>query len=153
MITNIKHDNATASIYQDGKIAAAQVVARATPRELAEQLKAMYPNESETFLGRWILKATHPHHGLEYSLSDVISYPEQFPFSVEAQAEVFNLLAKGTQVKTRRALGYELHHPERLRNCGLFDRLQVYPRVSYCAGQDYPAEIAELRNLIKNGGR
>lgn len=86
----------------------------------------------------------------ERSLSEYISYPDRCQLTDEQRAELFDLLTKGTRQHTREAIARALKHPERLPSKGIFSRLMVTPRVEYVAGQDYPAELRTIRDLLKN---
>lgn len=41
-----------------------------------------------------------------------------------------------------------LDNCRRVRPCGIMGRVEVAPTVSYCAGQDYPSEIAFIRKIL-----
>lgn len=86
----------------------------------------------------------------ERSLSDAISYPDRVQIDDETRAKLLALLTKRCRQSTVRAIDRALKHPADLKNCGLFGRLEIAPTVSYCAGQDYPSEIATLRKLLIN---
>lgn len=85
------------------------------------------------------------------SLANAISYPERCPISDETRNEIVRLLTYRCRVETTRTIRHRLENPAALSNYGIYDRLQIAPTVSYCAGQDYPGEIRTIRELlIKN---
>lgn len=68
--------------------------------------------------------------------------------------QLFGLLAGRTRAGTRERLQRRINLPLSLwPNYGIFQRVQFEPDggVSYCAGQNYPAEIAYIRALIIKG--
>jgi hypothetical protein len=68
--------------------------------------------------------------------------------------QLFGLLAGRTRADTRYRLQRRINLPLALwPNYGIFSRVHFEPdgRVSYCAGQDYPAEISYIRGLIIKG--
>jgi hypothetical protein len=65
--------------------------------------------------------------------------------------QLFSLLSKRARVKNRALLERSINwFPYDLKNYGIFDRVHydVERGWSYCAGQDYPSEIATVRNLL-----
>jgi hypothetical protein len=69
----------------------------------------------------------------------------------DTRAAIVALIAPRCRHETRAKLDRRLKNPDGLKNYGIFDRLTIFPAVSYCAGQDYPAELATLRKLIIGG--
>lgn len=70
------------------------------------------------------------------------------------KSELFALLSSRVRAVTRDRLARRLALPLSLwPNHSRFQRVCFEPNggVSYCAGQDYPSEIAELRGLILKG--
>lgn len=86
-----------------------------------------------------------------YSLSDCISYPDRYQITEEQREQLVALFGKYCQDKTKRRLSSLLRYPSTLSNYGIYGRVEIAPRVSYCAGQDYPAEIRAVRELILKG--
>jgi hypothetical protein len=62
-----------------------------------------------------------------------------------------DLLGGHCKQETKDKLYRRLPHVSLLSSRGIFDRVILSPRVSYCAGQSYPDEIRTVRNLILNG--
>lgn len=82
------------------------------------------------------------------SLSDAISYPERCPIDATTLDAIIALLGYRCRAETCRTIRHRLQSPTTLRNYGIYDRLQISPTVSYCAGQDYPGELATIRKLL-----
>lgn len=85
------------------------------------------------------------------TLTQAISYPERVTISDDTRAAIIATIAPRCRYETRAKLDRRLQYPESLKNYGIFDRLTIFPTVSYCAGQDYPAELATIRKLIIEG--
>src|SRR5574340_319791 len=69
----------------------------------------------------------------------------------EQKDSLYELVSSRCRQATKENLRRMINLPLTLwENCGRFDRvhLESNGRFSYCAGQDYPAEIRGLRNLI-----
>lgn len=69
----------------------------------------------------------------------------------EQKDSLYNLVAPRCRRATKERLWRKINLSLALwENCGRFDRvhLESNGRFSYCAGQDYPSEIADLRDLI-----
>jgi hypothetical protein len=79
---------------------------------------------------------------------------QDFELSEEAQAEAIEMIVEtlGGQNKTkdaiRRTLSYSRPQHWGLRRV-IFSKYGDKLRCSYCAGQDYPAELNQIRNAIK----
>jgi len=87
----------------------------------------------------------------ERSLGDAISYPDRIQIDSATLDKIAELLTHRCRVATLQTIRRRLSSPSTLHNYGIYSRLQISPTVSYCAGQDYPAELAEIRRLlIKN---
>jgi hypothetical protein len=69
------------------------------------------------------------------------------------RADLFAMVAKGCRVKTQDALASRLALPLSLwPGHARFERVHLEADgASYCAGQSYPDEIRELRELILKG--
>lgn len=85
------------------------------------------------------------------TLSQAISYPERVKISEDTLTAIIQLIAPRCRHETKAKLRRRLSNPECLKNYGIFDRLTIFPTVSYCAGQDYPGELATVRKLIIEG--
>lgn len=63
--------------------------------------------------------------------------------------ELMVIFGKGCRERTKRhlrsVLTYGLHG---LPHYGIFNRVHLEPRVSYCAGQSYPDEIRTVRDCL-----
>lgn len=104
------------------------------------------------FEGRELDKAAREQKPTpERTLSHAISYSERVEIDGEIRAAIVALIAPRCRTETRAKLDRRLRNPDSLKNYGIFDRLTIFPTVSYCAGQDYPAELATLRKLIIEG--
>tara|TARA_R110002167_G_scaffold44097_4_gene132965 strand:- start:164 stop:421 length:258 start_codon:yes stop_codon:yes gene_type:complete len=70
----------------------------------------------------------------------------------EDKEEIFDILVKGTRIKTRELLAERLNkHIDLIPEYGIFNRLikESYGW-SYCAGQSYSDEIRCMREIILN---
>ena len=69
------------------------------------------------------------------------------------QSQVFAIVGAGCRAKNRERIARRLALPLSLwPNHSCFYRVHFDgDRVSYCAGQDYPAEVRELRAIILGG--
>lgn len=83
-------------------------------------------------------------------LSDAVSYPERVNLDDATRAELVKLLTKHCQAKTRYEVERALQDPARLRSHWGYSRLTIRGRhgVEYCAGQDYPRELAQIRAAL-----
>jgi hypothetical protein len=67
--------------------------------------------------------------------------------------DLVKLLGHRCAAKTKEILAARLANVESLPNYGILDRVLLNDEgVSYCAGQDYPSEIAAVRRIIVQGG-
>jgi hypothetical protein len=82
------------------------------------------------------------------SLADAISYPERIKIDEATRDELVQLLGKGCRESTKQALHYALTGELNLKSYGIYSRLMISPTVSYCAGQDYRAELTTIRKLL-----
>lgn len=154
-------ENATIYFVEYETYARGEIVAQA---ESTEQLEAIVTGcfHAKTYINRpdsmsWIeareleRAARDKNPTPERSLADAISYPERCKIDGETYAALLHLLTKGCRKETRETIARRLASLSSLKNYGIYDRLQISPTVSYCAGQDYPAEIRTIRELlIKN---
>lgn len=73
--------------------------------------------------------------------------------SASDRDDLVKLLGHRCAAKTKEILAARLASVETLPNYGLLDRVLLNDEgVSYCAGQDYPSEIAAVRRIIIQGG-
>jgi hypothetical protein len=104
------------------------------------------------FEGRELHKAASEQKpNPERTLSHAIAYPDRVTIDADTRAAIIATLAPRCRHETRAKLDRRLRNPDSLKNYGIFDRLTIFPTVSYCAGQDYPSELATLRKLIIEG--
>ena len=61
------------------------------------------------------------------------------------------LLGKRCQDETKGKLYRRLSLVSLMPNYGIYGRVILSPRVSYCAGQSYPDEIRTVRELMLKG--
>ena len=85
------------------------------------------------------------------SLSDVLSYPTEYTLTQDQIDGLVSLLGYRCRTHTLRRLRSCLTYRTGVANYGIFERVMIAPRVQYVAGQDYPAEIRTVRNLIIGG--
>jgi hypothetical protein len=65
------------------------------------------------------------------------------------QASALALFGKGCRAETKQRLRFTLAMIQAIRNHGIFNRVLICEEaVSYCAGQDYPSEVALVRDLL-----
>jgi len=67
---------------------------------------------------------------------------------------LMKLLTHRCQAHTKQEVEHSLRSTPYIRSFGIYDRVLLndpHVGVSYCAGQDYPGEIAEVRRLLKGG--
>ena len=65
--------------------------------------------------------------------------------------EIFELLSEGLRQKNLKLLSYRLEHClERIPHYGILERIHHDEPSgwTYCAGQDYPSEIKDVRKII-----
>jgi hypothetical protein len=84
----------------------------------------------------------------ERSLADAISYPERIKIDMATREQLVALLGRGCRESTKLAIRYALTGTLNLKSYGIYSRLMISPRVEYCAGQDYRAELATIRKLL-----
>jgi hypothetical protein len=113
------------------------IAARFPDSDEAKQYAAINAND-------W-LKTRFEQTG-QLTLSHCISY--NIPLTTRQKNLLVKLLGERCRSTTKEALYRRLAYPESIKNYGILDRVAILPHVEYCAGQDYPAEIATVRKII-----
>jgi len=76
------------------------------------------------------------------------------PLTEYEQADLLELLGKGCRDKRKRQLARELSYVPDIDSYGIYSRVFVNDDgrgASYCAGQDYTAELSLVRKLLTEG--
>lgn len=73
---------------------------------------------------------------------------ERQPLTFREQISLLALLGKGCRAETKRRLAIALTYVPDITNHGIYGRVILGPRVSYCAGQSYPDEIRTVRECL-----
>ncbi len=82
---------------------------------------------------------------LSYRVNHKIDLTEDEVYAVVA------VIGDHCQQKTKDKLCRRLALVSLMPNYGIYDRVIISPRASYCAGQSYPDEIRTVRRLILEG--
>lgn len=82
----------------------------------------------------------------QISLRAVISQKQKL--SPEQQAALVELFGNRCLRRTKEQLARVLRWVPDMDNRGIYGRVLIEPRVSYCAGQSYPDEIRTVRDLL-----
>lgn len=93
-----------------------------------------------------------------YTLQDAIrdaKYPDDAispPLTDDEVDKLVKLLTVQCREETKDLVHRRLRNQlSMLRSYGIYGRVEIRPRVEYCAGQSYPDEIRRVRELIKEG--
>ena len=70
------------------------------------------------------------------------------PLTEAEQIALLDILGSHCQARTKRMLAGALSWVPNILNQGIYRRVHLSPRVSYCAGQSYPDEIRTVRKCL-----
>ena len=70
------------------------------------------------------------------------------PLTEAEQEALLDILGNHCQARTKRMLARSLSWVPDIQSYGIYGRVHLSPRVSYCAGQSYPDEIRTVRKCL-----